>query len=238
MLLTFWCSKDFLKLTPKYETVNLMEAIQMPLQCMQSIQDKIPIALDPFPIEIATHIITDRQWLQENLFCLLSNAVKYSAEGMVTIRVSLVRDFDPLSTTSCRHSHSHYPSSSLSFMLSSSLRLSSSSSSRVHSKRTYITASVSHSSRIPSSKDNSNNRSSTRTRRMTLEKQDERDELQEKEQEQEEEHGVVSGLMDLFRSPMTTSSRQNSVQNAADGGVTGGRVGDVLYPSNRMILEY
>eukprot|EP01040_Poterioochromonas_malhamensis_P007170 gene7170-biopygen1310 len=36
--------------------------------------------------EICSHIITDKQWLQENLLCLLSNAVKYSAEGHVTIK--------------------------------------------------------------------------------------------------------------------------------------------------------
>lgn len=58
---------------------------------------------------ICSHVITDGQWLQENLLCLASNAVKYSRSGPVvlTIRLqpatrndsasvnSLLQDLDP-----------------------------------------------------------------------------------------------------------------------------------------------
>ena len=40
---------------------------------------------------ISSHIITDKQWFQENIICLLSNAVKYSSEGTVTISMTLVK---------------------------------------------------------------------------------------------------------------------------------------------------
>jgi CheY-like chemotaxis protein len=101
-----------LKLTPKYETIDLKESLMLPLRCMMNIQKKVKISLnescflsslstavgavggeDTSPIKedplICSHIITDKQWLQENILCLLSNAVKYSSEGTVTINVSL-----------------------------------------------------------------------------------------------------------------------------------------------------
>ena len=39
---------------------------------------------------ICTHIVTDKQWFQENMLCLLSNAVKYSNHGTITIKISKV----------------------------------------------------------------------------------------------------------------------------------------------------
>lgn len=78
-----------LKLVPKCETIDLAEALMMPLQCMTNIQQKIKISLLPYADkDICSHIITDKQWLQENVLCLLSNAVKYSAGGEVMIKVS------------------------------------------------------------------------------------------------------------------------------------------------------
>ncbi len=78
-----------LKLVPKNETIDLSETLTMPLHCMINIQQKVKISLIPFnDQDICSHIITDKQWLQENVLCLLSNAVKYSAGGEVTIKVT------------------------------------------------------------------------------------------------------------------------------------------------------
>lgn len=81
-----------LKLLPKYETVELQETLALPLNCMINIQQKVQIVCEQFgqfaSSDICTHIITDKQWLQENLLCLLSNAVKYSNAGEVKIRIS------------------------------------------------------------------------------------------------------------------------------------------------------
>jgi signal transduction histidine kinase len=79
-----------LKLAPKYDTIDLLDTLSMPLECMRNIQERIGIQLLPVSREICSHIITDKQWLQENVLCLLSNAVKYSSSGTVTIRISLV----------------------------------------------------------------------------------------------------------------------------------------------------
>jgi len=78
-----------IKLTPHNETVHLQQALQLPLDCMKNIQERIKIELLGLPKEICTHIITDKQWLQENVLCLLSNAVKYSTEGNVMISIHL-----------------------------------------------------------------------------------------------------------------------------------------------------
>ena len=78
-----------MKLVPKYETVDLHETLHLPLNCMRNIQQKVSIVLHPLDQAICSHIITDKQWLQENVLCLLSNAVKYSSSGEVSITVSL-----------------------------------------------------------------------------------------------------------------------------------------------------
>ncbi len=92
-----------LKLVPRYETIDLYDALLLPLSCMQNIQNRIEIVLHMPKLtyyhpnrsqntsmqEICTHVITDKQWLQENVLCLLSNAVKYSSDGVVDVRVSL-----------------------------------------------------------------------------------------------------------------------------------------------------
>jgi CheY-like chemotaxis protein len=79
-----------LKLTPKYETIDLRETLALPLTCMTNIQQKVKITLEPYSTDlICSHVVTDKQWLQENILCLLSNAVKYSSGGDVKILVSM-----------------------------------------------------------------------------------------------------------------------------------------------------
>ena len=95
MLMTINRCLDFtkvskgMKLTPKLETIDLIEAIAMPINCMRNVQTKMTIQLADVGIDICSHVITDMQWLQENVLCLLSNAVKYSSEGEVTLTLTL-----------------------------------------------------------------------------------------------------------------------------------------------------
>lgn len=96
MLMTINRSIDYtkaskgLKLVPRQETINLLEALALPLMCMKDIQTRIPVTLEPLDKRICSFIITDKQWLQENLLCLLSNAVKYSNDGSVAVRALCV----------------------------------------------------------------------------------------------------------------------------------------------------
>jgi CheY-like chemotaxis protein len=81
-----------LKLNPNYETIDLQETLNLPIRCVNDIQSKIDISLGVISSNICNLIITDKQWLQENILCLLSNAVKYSMNGNVSIKIELVDD--------------------------------------------------------------------------------------------------------------------------------------------------
>ena len=54
------------------------------------LKSSLKIVVNPLPISICQFIITDKHWFAENLLCLLSNAVKYSDSGVVTITVEHV----------------------------------------------------------------------------------------------------------------------------------------------------
>ena len=77
------------KLVPKFETAVLRDEFDMPVNLMRNIQSDITVNLVPISANICTHIITDRQWLIENVLCLLSNAVKYSHKGTVEVSATL-----------------------------------------------------------------------------------------------------------------------------------------------------
>ena len=67
-------------------------------QVMRDFKSHLAINLLPIAPDICTHVISDRQWLQENLLCLMSNAVKYSSKGKRTVAllVSKIRSLLPL----------------------------------------------------------------------------------------------------------------------------------------------
>jgi signal transduction histidine kinase len=80
-----------LQLVPSLQAVSLREAIDVPLSCTRNIQQRVDVLLTTLSPAVATaEVVTDKQWLQENLLCLLSNAVKYSSAGTVTLTVELM----------------------------------------------------------------------------------------------------------------------------------------------------
>ena len=84
-----------LKLVPHMDTIDLLETLSLPLNCMKNIQNRVSIQLLPLQSVICSFIVTDKQWLQENILCLLSNAAKYSSDGEVTVKVSLRATANP-----------------------------------------------------------------------------------------------------------------------------------------------
>ena len=50
---------------------------------------EVPLVILPIPSSVHNQIFTDKQWLMENLMCLLSNAQKFTTEGKITVRCSL-----------------------------------------------------------------------------------------------------------------------------------------------------
>jgi signal transduction histidine kinase len=77
-----------IKLNPSIESINFSETMKWAVGCMVK-SHTIPIVVAPIPTDIYNQIYTDKQWLMENLMCLLSNAQKFTTEGDITIRCSL-----------------------------------------------------------------------------------------------------------------------------------------------------
>jgi signal transduction histidine kinase/ActR/RegA family two-component response regulator len=71
--------QSHVKLMPKYESVNIESIVRWAVDTMSCIQNRIEIDVtySQWPSHFR-NVITDKVWFQENLLCLLSNAVKYS----------------------------------------------------------------------------------------------------------------------------------------------------------------
>jgi signal transduction histidine kinase len=82
-----------MKLKPHYETINLNKSLDLPRSVLASLFPKHIIRLKKIAKEVCSHIITDRQWLQENLLCFGPNAAKYSPPGCrIEFTLSLCRE--------------------------------------------------------------------------------------------------------------------------------------------------
>ena len=81
----FTKSSHGIKLVPSPEIIDLAECLNWPLKCVRGMQARVPIELDPLPPNLSPLIITDKQWLQENVLCLVSNAAKFTIHGSVRI---------------------------------------------------------------------------------------------------------------------------------------------------------
>ena len=98
-------SQDFMKATnnialkPALETFDLKAAVSMSVTCIDHLQSSRTIVVQPFGTRICSHLISDKHWFIENVLCLLSNAVKYSDNGVVDVRIRLI-DSNPRDPTS------------------------------------------------------------------------------------------------------------------------------------------
>ena len=77
------------KLVPTFDTVSLELKLNMTANMIRNAYPSIDIHIKQIDEGVCSHIITDKQWLIENLLCLLSNAAKYSHKGHVDVAVAL-----------------------------------------------------------------------------------------------------------------------------------------------------
>jgi signal transduction histidine kinase len=95
MNMTINRSIDFMKassgiiLNPSIESVNFSDTLNSAVGFMVKSHVNVPIIVSPIPKSIHNQIFTDKQWLMENILCLLSNAQKFTTEGEIVIRCSL-----------------------------------------------------------------------------------------------------------------------------------------------------
>jgi signal transduction histidine kinase len=76
------------------ETFELQSALMMPLTCMRHLKPDRVIIVHPFDADVCNHVISDKHWFSENVLCLLSNAIKYSDDGTVDLRITLITGVD------------------------------------------------------------------------------------------------------------------------------------------------
>ena len=109
-------------LTPKMEPVSVDDAVQWAVSCQNSTQNRLSVKVKPLPAGVCHFIVTDKHWLMENILCYLSNAVKYSSNGKVTISTSLCSRSEKKKTVTetIRDSDSGHGSSTHSFLRSCS----------------------------------------------------------------------------------------------------------------------
>ena len=69
--------------------VNLSEVVNWAASFMNTGGSKVPVIVSSIPSSLRRDIYTDKQWLKENLLCLLMNAEKYTSEGEIRISCSI-----------------------------------------------------------------------------------------------------------------------------------------------------
>jgi CheY-like chemotaxis protein len=79
-------------------TFNLVETVKFPVDCIRRMQTAVTILVNVSDELQEKSIISDKLWFTENIFCLLSNAVRYSEGGTAELYVSKV-DKDSSSRT-------------------------------------------------------------------------------------------------------------------------------------------
>ena len=98
-------------------------ALRISVNCINHLQSARTITVHPFDTGVCSHVISDKHWLRENALCLLSNAMKYSHDGAVDLRIKLIhatadpsgssnqnKYFSDSSRTSCRTDPLNHPS--------------------------------------------------------------------------------------------------------------------------------
>jgi signal transduction histidine kinase len=108
----FTKSSSNIALQPALETVELLPSIRVAVDIMREMHSTVAIELAPLPAGLAASVITDKHWLTENVLCLLSNAVKYSDDGPISVSISLrsdAQDPGPLQAASASASASALP---------------------------------------------------------------------------------------------------------------------------------
>jgi signal transduction histidine kinase/ActR/RegA family two-component response regulator len=94
-----------LKLVAKYEPVVIPDLVQWSESIMSCIQNRVRIEVE-YRSNFHKRVITDRVWFQENLLCLLSNAVKFSPSDSRVIVSVQVQNMDGTSVALTERSSS------------------------------------------------------------------------------------------------------------------------------------
>jgi signal transduction histidine kinase len=83
-------SNSGILLVAKNETVDLQESAMWAIDCIRGLQHSVAVSFQGCDECICSHVITDKHWLQENIFCYLSNAIKHTPDdGLISVSCKL-----------------------------------------------------------------------------------------------------------------------------------------------------
>jgi signal transduction histidine kinase/CheY-like chemotaxis protein len=99
-----------LALFPLIEPVHLEESMNWVVNCINRTQEgNVSVVLAELLPAMCSHVNTDKKWLEENLLCLVSNAVKFQMHGLVHVRCLLIENDDPGRASGYSHKSSGGP---------------------------------------------------------------------------------------------------------------------------------
>eukprot|EP00602_Paraphysomonas_sp_CaronLab_P000333 CAMPEP_0185032030 /NCGR_PEP_ID=MMETSP1103-20130426/19843_1 /TAXON_ID=36769 /ORGANISM="Paraphysomonas bandaiensis, Strain Caron Lab Isolate" /LENGTH=634 /DNA_ID=CAMNT_0027567767 /DNA_START=578 /DNA_END=2482 /DNA_ORIENTATION=+ len=84
-----------LPLVPNMTTIHIPSTVNWAVSLTTSEQDSVKTSIYPISPRVCPYIISDKQWLSENILCLLSNAHRYTCTGEIALQVYITRDIVP-----------------------------------------------------------------------------------------------------------------------------------------------
>lgn len=77
-----------LSLVPRTAPVSILHMVYVALHWANKVYDNREVLLEKTELHGATTMATDPVWLQDNLLCLVSNALKFSGTGEIKLRIT------------------------------------------------------------------------------------------------------------------------------------------------------
>ena len=74
-------------LVPSISQVDITETTSWILSSLtHKVRKSVDIVMEPLEDNVSPVVLTDKQWFMENIFCYLSNALKFTFDGQITVR--------------------------------------------------------------------------------------------------------------------------------------------------------
>ena len=78
------------ELVPSISQIDIADTISWIMTSLtHKVRKTVDIVVDPLPDNVNKMILTDKQWFIENVFCYLSNALKFTLDGEIRVRFIL-----------------------------------------------------------------------------------------------------------------------------------------------------
>jgi CheY-like chemotaxis protein/signal transduction histidine kinase len=76
-------------LIPHCEHFDIQESINRVCLCITDMEKRIPLVVSPWPAGVEPTLKTDKRWLEGNLHCIITNALKFSTNEKLPVEVKI-----------------------------------------------------------------------------------------------------------------------------------------------------